>query len=204
MKCLGHIVSSEGVSIDPLKLETITNWPRPTTGAQMESFLGFTVFLRQHIRHYSELSAPLVDVKHHKIIEWNELLEDSFQTLKSALSSAPILRFPDFTQPFHVASDASNLGCGGVLYQPSEREESVTPTNIVAICAKKWGSSQKRYSAYKKELFGLVYCLRKFHQYIWGRTDTVVYTDHKPLTYMFSQPELPVVLEQWMDLRFVP
>jgi len=200
MKCLGHIVSSEGVSIDPLKLETITNWPRPTTGAQMESFLGFTVFLRQHIRHYSELSAPLVDVKHHKIIEWNELLEDSFQTLKSALSSAPILRFPDFTQPFHVASDASNLGCGGVLYQPSEREESVTPTNIVAICAKKWGSSQKRYSAYKKELFGLVYCLRKFHQYIWGRTDTVVYTDHKPLTYMFSQPELPVVLEQWMDL----
>ena len=200
MKCLGHIVSAQGVSIDPLKLQTITDWPRPTTGAQMESFLGFTAFVRQHVRHYSELTAPLVDVKHYKAIEWNDLLEQSFQTLKKALVSAPILRFPNFSRPFYIASDASNLGCGGVLYQPDDGCDAVTPTNIVAICAKKWGTSQKRYSAYKKELFGLVYCLRKFHQYIWGRTDTVVYTDHKPLTYMFSQPELPVVLEQWMDL----
>jgi hypothetical protein len=200
MKCLGHIVSAEGVSIDPLKLETITGWPRPTTGAQMESFLGFTAFIRQHIRHYSELSAPLVDVKHQKSIVWNNLLEQSFQTLKKAISTAPILKFPDFSRPFFIASDASNLGCGGVLYQPDGQSDEMTATNIVAICAKKWGTSQKRYSAYKKELFGLVYCLRKFHQYIWGRTDTVVFTDHKPLTYMFTQPELPVVLEQWIDL----
>ena len=200
MKCLGHVVSEEGVSIDPRKLDTITQWPRPTTGAQMESFLGFTAFIRQHIRHYAELSAPLVDVKHVKIIEWTDLLVHSFDTLKEAVASAPILCYPVYSRPFYVASDASNLGCGGVLYQPKDGETDVTAHNIVAICAKKWGQPQLRYSAYKKELFGLVYCLRKFHQYIWGRPDTVVYTDHKPLTYMFTQAEPPVVLQQWMDL----
>ena len=200
MKCLGHVVSADGVSMDPRKIDAIANWPRPTTGAQMESFLGFTAFIRQHIRHYSELSAPLVDVKHNKTIEWTDLMDRSFETLKQAIKQAPILRFPDYSRPFYLASDASNLGCGGILYQPAEGQDEVTATNIVAICAKKWGSSQVRYSAYKKELFGLVYCLRKFHQYIWGRTDTIVYTDHKPLTYMFSQPELPVVLQQWLDL----
>ncbi len=200
MKCLGHVVSAEGVSMDPRKMETITQWPRPTTGAQMESFLGFAAFIRQHIRHYSDLSAPLVSVKNEKTIVWNDLLEESFNTLKKAIETAPILKFPDYSRLFNVATDASNLGCGGVLYQPNDGETDVSATNIVAICSKKWGSSQKRYSAYKKELFGLVYCLRKFHQYIWGRTDIVVYTDHKPLTYMFSQPELPVVLQQWMDL----
>lgn len=200
MKCLGHIISADGVSIDPLKMETVKQWPRPETGQQMESFLGFTAFIRQHIRHYAELSAPLVDVKHDKTIEWTDTMIHSFETLKAAVVNAPILRYPDYSRPFYVATDASNLGCGGVLYQPEPGKSDVTANNIVAICAKKWAQPQLRYSAYKKELFGLVYCLRKFHQYIWGRPDTVVFTDHKPLTYMFTQPEPPVVLQQWMDL----
>jgi hypothetical protein len=201
MRCLGHIVSAKGVSIDPKKLSCIADWPTPSTGEQVQSFLGLASFVRQHVRHYGDLSSPLEAIKQRKgKIEWTAELDQAFHALKRAIMKAPLLRYPDYARPFYVAADASNAGCGGVLYQPSSDEhEDVSPDNIVAICSRKWGDSQTRYSAYKKELYGLIYCLRKFHQYIWGRTDTVVYTDHKPLTYMFSCVELPVTLQQWMD-----
>lgn len=73
-------------------------------------------------------------------------------------------------------------------------------TNIVAICSKKWNQSQLNYPAYKKELFGIVYSLRQFHAYVWGRRDLVIYTDHKPLTHMLEQKELSVALQQWLDV----
>ncbi|MGI0059985.1 MAG: Ty3/Gypsy family RNase HI domain-containing protein, partial [Nitrosotalea sp.] len=60
--------------------------------------------------------------------------------------------------------------------------------------------SQQRWAAYKKELYAVVYCLRKFHQYVWGRLDLVVHTDHKPLIHMFSSDQLSPALQQWLDV----
>jgi hypothetical protein len=200
MRCLGHILSATGVSMDPTKMDSIRNWPTPASGAQLQSFLGLASFVRQHVRHYADLSAPLEAVKLEKILSWNDLLDQHFQSLKQAILAAPMLRFPDYSRPFYMATDASNSGVGGVLYQPLDGEVDISVSNIVAICSKKLNPSQCNYSAYKKELYGLVYSFRKFHQYIWGRTDTVVYTDHKPLIYMFSSVELSAALHQWMDV----
>lgn len=99
---------------------------------------------------------------------------------KRAVTHAPQLRFPDFNMPFYLATDASCVGIGGVLYQPSDEDhEDITQHNIVAICSKKLNPCQRRYSTYKKELYGVV-CMRQFHQYIWGH-QLVIITDHKPL-----------------------
>ena len=202
MKCLGCTISRDGVGIDPQKMETIRAWPRPNTGQQLQSFLGLVTFVRGHIRHIGELTGPLESIKHNKHIEWTDELNESFNAVKAAVAGAPILRFPDFNYPFYVATDASNTGVGGVLYQPEvgAEHDDITPNNIIAICSKKLNEVRQRYSVYKKELYGVVYCLRQFHSYLWGRSDIILYTDHKPLTYMFESKELSVALQQWLDV----
>ena len=104
---------------------------------------------------------------------------------------APFLQYPDYSRPFHIATDASNAGVGGVLYQPSAPDEQVTATNIVAICSKVLNKAQRNYSPSRRRLWGVVYCLRQFRPYVWGRDDLTVVTDHKPLTYILATPELP-------------
>lgn len=199
LRCLGHILNVNGTAIDPSKLQAINDWPLPSTPADLQSFLGLCSFLRNHVRHFAELTGPLEAIKNNKELHWDDYLIHHFELVKQALTTAPILSFPDFDRPFHIATDASNTGVGGVLFQPTSVDEHITPKNIVAICSKKLNGSQQRWSAYKKELFGIVYALRKFHTYVWGRTDLVVHTDHKPLTFMFSSTQLSPSLQQWLD-----
>jgi len=200
IKCLGHVVSSEGISMDPDKVLAVKDWSLPCTGAELQSFLGFVTFIRQHVRHFADLTAPLEAVKHSKIIEWTPLLLEHFDATKRAIMKAPFLQYPDYNRPFHIATDASNTGIGGVLFQPTTPGEYITANNIVAICSKKLTDSQRRYAAYKKELWGIVYSLRQFHSYVWGRGDLVLITDHKPLTYIFSSTQLSPALQQWLDV----
>src|ERR1700704_5386325 len=87
-----------------------------------------------------------------------------------------------------------------VCYFSLLRLVNITANNIVAICSKKLTDSQRRYAAYKKELWGIVYSLRQFHSYVWGRGDLVLITDHKPLTYIFSSTQLSPALQQWLDV----
>lgn len=200
LKCLGHVISKDGISIDPVKLEAIKDWTLPTTGKELRSFLGLCSFIRQHVRHYAELATPLEAVYNESELKHTDEFISAFNTLKKAIASSPILHFPDFSKPFHIATDASQTGVGGVLFQPSCDDEYITANNIVNICSKKLHDYQQRWPAYKKELFGIVYSLRKFHTYVWGRTDLVVHTDHKPLTYIFSSSQLSPALQQWLDV----
>ena len=201
IKCLGHILSNRGVGIDTEKLNEVRDWPPPKTGEMLASFLGFAQYVRDHVRHFGDLTALLEAVKNDKEIVWTETLVDAFAMTKDAILRAPFLQFPDFSRPFHIATDASNTGIGGVLYQPREGDnDNITGHNIVAIHSKILTRSQRNYPAYKKELLALVSCLRRFHSYVWGRDDLVVHTDHKPLTFMFSTPELSPALQCWMDV----
>ena len=200
IRCLGHLLSAKGIGIHPEKLASIRDWPPPVDGLALQSFLGFVTYVRQHVRHFAELTAPLEAIKNVKgNIVWTEELVSHFELTKRAICAAPLLQFSNPAKPYCVATDASNTGVGGVLYQPDEVGGEMTATNIVAICSKKLSASQRNYSAYKKELWGIVYALRQFHSYIWGRTDTVLFTDHKPLTYMLSSPVLSPALQQWLD-----
>jgi hypothetical protein len=200
LRCLGHVISKQGISINPDKLEVIRAWPLPRTGEQLQSFLGFATFLRQHVRHFADLTAPLEAVKYHKEVIWTDTMKKHFELTKEALHRAPILQFPDYSHRFVIATDASNTGIGGVLYQPNDDEHKITPTNIVAIHSQKLRDSQRNYPAYKKELFAIVVSLRKFHHFVWGRTDLIIITDHKPLTYMLSSETLSPSLQQWLDV----
>ena len=200
MRVLGGILSENGLGIDPKKASAVLEWVLPATGKDLQSFLGLFTYVRDHVRHAAELTGPLEAVKNEKIIVWNDSMKEHFELVKKAIASAPWLKLPDFEVPFYIATDASNTGVGGVLYQPGPDDNGdVTPRNIVAICSKKLSESQRNYSAYKKELYGIVYCLKQFHCYVWGRTDLVIVTDHKPLTYMLVSPDLSEALRRWLD-----
>ena len=200
MKCLGHVISQYGVSINQEKLQKIMDWPLPRTGEQLQKFLGFVTFLRAHVRHFADLTASMEAVKNNKEIIWTDHLKQQFELTKMALQRAPILKFPDFNKRFCVASDASNTGIGAVLFQPSSTDNIITPDNIVSICSRKLTKCELNYPAYKKELLAIVYAFRQFHTFIWGRNDVTVLTDHKPLIYMLSSTTLSPALQQWIDL----
>ena len=202
LNCLGHLLTDSGVAVSPDKLSKIKDWPLPKTGKQLASFLGLITFVRQHVRHFADITAGLEAVKRNKG-DINGLLQliKSFELIRHAIAHAPLLCFPDFNKPFYVATDASCLGIGGVLYQPDEADkEEITERNIIAICSKKLNDTQRRYSTYKKELYSIVYCLRQFHAYIWGHQQLVIVTDHMPLTYIRTSETLAHALQQWLDV----
>ena len=200
IKILGHIISAEGIIIDPEKQEMVMRWPRPTEGSVMSTILGLCTFLRNHIRHYGDITYPLTKVTKSKVIEWTPLLIRHWELLKRAFSTAPILRFPDFSKRMVVGTDSSQTGVGGLCYQPDDEANTITPDNIIAICSQQLNATQRNYPIYKKELWAVIYCLRKFHSLIWGRRDVIVLTDHKPLIHIANQKIMTVTLQQWADV----
>jgi hypothetical protein len=116
LEYLGHVISEQGVSTDSKKTEAIANWPTPTDAKQLRSFLRLSSYYRKFILGYDSISQPLTDLlKKNAIFQWTPQLQLSFDTLKQALVSAPVLALPDFTKGFHLETDASGTSIGAVL-----------------------------------------------------------------------------------------
>nr|GFC23955.1 retrotransposon protein, putative, Ty3-gypsy subclass [Tanacetum cinerariifolium] len=115
---LGHIVSPEGITMDPAKVEAITKWPRPTSVTEVRSFLGLAGYYRRFVEGFSRLALPLTKLmrKGEKFV-WIEEREKSFEELKQRLVSAPVLTLPSGSGGFQIYSDASKKGLGCILMQ---------------------------------------------------------------------------------------
>jgi hypothetical protein len=200
IKILGHLVNEFGIGMDSAKVKDILAWELPIDGPNLRAFMGFANFLRDHVRHFADISAPLEKLKMTVgIIEWTDQAKECFYLLKKAISKAPWLKHVDYTKLLAIAADSSRLAIGGILFQPDDERMIITPYNIIMIVSKKLSPTQQRYSAYKKELWAVVYCLLKFHSYIYLRKFTVI-TDHNPLKYIFTQPNISHSLQQWIDI----
>jgi len=115
---LGHIISKEGISVDPIKIEAIKDWPRPTNVTEVQSFLGLSGYYRRFVKGFSLIVAPLTQLnRKNKKFVWGEEQDKSFLEVKTKLTSAPILTVPSGTEEFAIYSDASKLGLGCVLMQ---------------------------------------------------------------------------------------
>ncbi|KAL0543930.1 hypothetical protein IC582_019035 [Cucumis melo] len=112
---LGHVVSSEGVSVDPTKIEAVTSWPRPSTVSEIRSFLGLAGYYRRFVEDFSRIDRPLTQLtKKGTPFVWSPAC---FQELKQKLVSAPVLTVPDGSESFVIYNDASKKGLGCVLMQ---------------------------------------------------------------------------------------
>jgi hypothetical protein len=115
---LGHFISSQGIQVDPSKIQVIENLPIPKTQTDVISFLGHVGYHRRFIKKNSKIASPLfVLLMKNAKFKWTNLCQEAFDALKHQLSTTPILRGPDRALPFHISSDASDTAIGVVLGQ---------------------------------------------------------------------------------------
>ena len=108
MDFLGHVVSEEGIHVDPSKIKAIKNWSAPTTPTEIRQFLGLAGYYRRFIQNFSSIAKPLTALTQKGVTyNWGEKQDVAFQTLKQALCGAPILSLPEGTEDFVVYCDAS-------------------------------------------------------------------------------------------------
>lgn len=104
---LGHIIDSQGLKDDPMKVEAMTQWQTPTNVKQLKGFLGLTGYYRRFVKNYSTLTAPLTDLLKKGEFLWSEAATIAFEKLKKAMVEITVLRLPDFSIKFIVETDAS-------------------------------------------------------------------------------------------------
>jgi RNase H-like domain found in reverse transcriptase len=110
--------------------------------------------------------------------------ENSFQNLKDAVKSAPVLQLADFSKPYIVTCDASDIGIDAVLEQEGERG-----SHPVAFASRKLSSAEKNYPVHEQELLAIFYALKEWRLYLHG-SHFVIKTDHHPLLYLDTQSDL--------------
>ncbi|XP_071964120.1 uncharacterized protein [Antedon mediterranea] len=178
---LGHVVGKGQVKPRVEKVQSILSAKQPERKKQLRSFLGMTNYYRKFIPNYSVIACPLTDKTKNREpnrICWEKAQESAFVKLKGKLNSTPILCLPNLNKDFILRTDASECGVGAVLMQ--QYGDVKFP---VAYASKKLLPREKAYSVMEKECLAIVWSVRKFESYLYGRNFTLE-TDHQPLVFM--------------------
>ncbi|GBL83266.1 Retrovirus-related Pol polyprotein from transposon 297, partial [Araneus ventricosus] len=191
---LGHVISAEGVKTDPGKIKAVVDWPRPETIHDLRSFLGLCTYYRRFVKNFSTIARPL-----HKLTEtksnfnWTEECEKSFNSLKQALTSSPILTYPRTDKDFILDTDASNEGIGAVLSQNIGNEE-----HVIAYFSKSLGKPERNYCVTRKELLAIVKSIEHLHHYLYGQK-FLLRTDHASLRWLLNFKEPEGQIARWIQ-----
>ncbi|WVZ75931.1 hypothetical protein U9M48_023947 [Paspalum notatum var. saurae] len=188
---LGHIRSEKGVAVDPSKVECVLNWKQPETVTEIRSFLGLAGCYRRFIKDFSKTTKPMILLtKKNARYSWSPYCEEAFQSLKESLTTAPVVAQPNIAKPFDVYCDASGNGLGCVLMQEGR---------VVAYASRQLRKHEANYPTHDLELAAIVQALKILRHYLLGNTCNI-YTDHKSLKYIFTQPEINMRQRRWLEL----
>lgn len=204
---LGHIISEQGIATDPGKTSAIDQWPTPTTERELRSFLGLASYYRKFVPSFAQVARPLNELlgspgrggkkkkpKPPPQWTWGPRQEVAFNELKTRLTSAPILQYPDFAQPFILHTDASRTGLGAALYQKDEQGRE----RVIAYASRTVSGGERNYPAHKLEFLALKWAVtEKFHDFLYGQ-ETHVFTDNNPLTYVLTTAKLDATGHRWL------
>jgi hypothetical protein len=174
---LGHIVSHEGVKVDPNKIKAMMDWPIPKTLKNLRGFLGLTGYYRKFVWNYGRIAAPLMTLTKKDAFSWTPEATKSFEQLKEVMCKAPVLTTPDFTKTFIVECDASGNGIGVVLMQEGRP---------LAFESRPLKGRDLHKPIYEKEMMEILHALKKWCPYLIGRHFKVK-TDHDSLKYFLEQ-----------------
>ena len=185
---LGHLISPEGISPLPNKLDSIRHMPVPNSAKEIKQFLGLTGYYRKFVPRFAD------------IFEWTSACQQSLELLKEALCGEPVLKYADTSKPYTLYTDASKYGWAGVLTQPHTTTidgKSTTTDHPVAFVSGLFRGSQLNWAALTKEAFAIYMSVKKLSFYL---TDAQILlrSDHKLLEKFLLKNTLNSKVNNWV------
>jgi transposase InsO family protein len=179
---LGHVVTGEGLRPLSRHIDAVKEFPRPTTKTKLKSFLGLTSYYRTFVPRYAANTAPLrkllgKDIPPNVEALWNDACEASFEHIKTALTTAPLLAYPDWTKAFTLRTDASIDGLGAVLMQGGK---------VIAYLSRSLSPAEAKYDTRELECLAVIYACENLKPYLQNNRSFVVQTDHRNLKWLMS------------------
>lgn len=186
---LGYIITKDGIQPDTKKTEAIQLMKLPRTVKEIKQFLGITGYYRKFIKDYAKVAYPMIKYlkKNAKMNNSDQEYIEAFAKLKLLLINDPILNSPDFNKDFELTTDASNDAIGAVLSQNNHPN---------CYASRTLNDHEKRYSTIEKELLAIVWSVKYFRTYLYGRKFNIR-TDHKPLVWLNNIKEPNMKLQRW-------
>ncbi len=204
---LGHIIGRDGIKVQPLKVDVINKFPKPKTPRDVKSFLGMVNFYRKHIPNCSRIQIPLNKLTRlNHTFKWNDECEESFNKLKLALSTAPVLAFPDYTQQFILTTDASGIALGAVISQLHNESE-----RVICYASRSLNGAEINYCTTEKECLAVIWSTKLFRHYLYG-VKFKIRTDHGSLVWLMNSKDFTGRLMRWslklseydFDIEYIP
>ncbi|GKA11780.1 putative reverse transcriptase domain-containing protein, partial [Tanacetum coccineum] len=188
---LGHVIDSQGIHVDPAKIESIKDWASPKSPTEIRQFLGLAGYYRRFIEGFSKIAKLMTKLTQKKVkFEWGDKQKTAFQLLKQKLCSAPILALPKGSEDFIVYCDASIKGLGTLLMQ---REK------VIAYASRQLKIHEKNYTTHDLELGAVVFSLKLWRHYLYG-TKCTIFTDHKSLQHILNKKDMNMRQLCWLEL----
>jgi hypothetical protein len=146
---LGHVITDEGIIMDPAKFEAINEWPAPKNVAEVRSFIALAGYYRRFVEGFSKITNMIMKLqKKNKKFVWSEKCAEEFRRLEDLLTTTLILKVPDMDTDFFVCTDTSKEGLGGVLMQNGR---------VIAYISRKLRRHEENYATHDLELLAIVY-----------------------------------------------
>jgi transposase InsO family protein len=193
---LGQVIDSSGVHPDPDKVSAIKNIPAPQTVSEVRRFLGMANQMGKFVPNLADMTKPLRDLlcKDHQWI-WDHAQQTAFESVKTILSSTPVLVLYDPNARTIVSADSSSYGLGATLLQ-EQTDGNIKP---VAYISRSLSPVEERYAQIEKEALAFTWACERFSDFLIG-INFCIQTDHKPLVPLFSTKnleELPVRVQRF-------
>jgi hypothetical protein len=186
---LAHVINAEGLHPTADKLQAISDAPHPEDVTQLKSFLGLIMFYARFLPFHAKVLAPLNNLQKKDVAwRWTKVENDAFVAAKKLLLGSQTLVHYDENRQLYLSCDASSYGAGAVL---SHRIDGENRPIAFASCT--LSQAQRNYSQLDKEAFSIIFGLKRFHQFLYGRSFCII-TDHKPLLQLLG-PDSPVPVQ---------
>ena len=197
---LGHLVSGKGIKPLPEKLESVKKMPAPTTPKEIKQFLGLVGYYRKFIPRFADIARPMTNLTKQDVsFEWTLQCQASFEMLKDALITSPILKYPDPNKPYTLFTDASKYAWACVLAQEHEHEKDgkiFKINHLITFASGLFKGSQLNWAALTKEAFAIYSSIKKLSYYL-EDTEITLRSDHLPLKKFLQKNTLNTKVNNW-------
>lgn len=196
LRFVGYLVDERGIRPDPEKIAPVLDYPVPSTIKKERSFYGMASWYRRFISNFAEITAPITELtrtKNVKSFVWSDAAQTAFDSLKQALTSAPVLSMPILHGAWILETDASDHGMGGCLKQVQGGDEKV-----IIYYSQKLSAAAQKYSTTERECLAVITFIEKARPYIEGVDTFTVVTDHASLLWLMKRPDPQGRLARWI------